>query len=63
MVGLALLLLMLRDRIGLWATTHLPTSHQQLAIVQLYARMVRTMERHGVNKPSAATASEFARAG
>jgi hypothetical protein len=60
-VGLALLLLMLRDRIGLWATTHLPTSHQQLAIVQLYARMVRTMERHGVNKPSAATASEFAR--
>jgi protein-glutamine gamma-glutamyltransferase len=60
-VGLALLLLMLRDRIGLWATTHLPTSHQQLAIVQLYARMVRTVERHGVNKPSAATASEFAR--
>jgi hypothetical protein len=60
-VGLALLLLMLRDRIGLWATTHLPTSHQQLAIVQLYARMVRTVEKHGVNKPPAATASEFAR--
>jgi len=59
-VGLALLLLMLRDRIGLWATTHLPTSHQQLAIVQLYARMVRTVGRHGVNKPPAATASEFA---
>ena len=60
-VGLALLLLMLRDRIGLWATTHLPTSHQQLAIVQLYARMVRTAEKHGVNKPPTATASEFAR--
>jgi hypothetical protein len=60
-VGLALLLLMLRDRIGLWATTHLPTSHQQLAIVQLYARMVRTVEKHGVNKPPTATASEFAR--
>jgi len=60
-VGLALLLLMLRDRIGLWATAHLPTSHQQLAIVQLYARMVRTVERYGVNKPPTATASEFAR--
>jgi len=60
-VGLAVLLLILRDRIGLWATTHLPTSHQQLAIVQLYARMVRTVEKHGVNKPPTATASEFAR--
>jgi hypothetical protein len=59
-VGLALLLLMLRDRIGLWATTHLPISHPQLAIVQLYARMVRTVERHGVSKPPSATASEFA---
>ena len=60
-VGLALLLLMLRDRIGLWATTHLPSSHPQLAIVQLYTRMVLTVERHGVSKPPAATASEFAR--
>jgi hypothetical protein len=60
-VGLALLLLMLRDRIGLWATTHLPTSRQHLAIVQLYARMVRTVEKHGVTKPPTATASEFAR--
>ena len=59
-VGFALLLLMLRDRIGLWATTHLPTSRQHLAIVQLYARMVRTVEKHGVSKPPAATASEFA---
>jgi protein-glutamine gamma-glutamyltransferase len=32
-----------------------------LAIVQLYARMVRTVERHGVSKPPSATASEFAR--
>src|SRR5205085_184784 len=60
-VGLALLLLMLRDRIGLWATTHLPTSHPQLAIVHLYSRMVRTVERRGLSKPPSATASEFAR--
>jgi protein-glutamine gamma-glutamyltransferase len=60
-VGLALLLLMLRDRIGLWATTHLPISHPQLAIVQLYSRMVRTVERRGVSKPPSATAGEFAR--
>ena len=60
-VGVALLLLMLRDRIALWATTHLSTSHPQLAIVQLYTRMLRTVERHGVSKPPAATASEFAR--
>jgi transglutaminase-like putative cysteine protease len=60
-VGLALLLLMLRDRIGLWATTHLRTAYPQLVIVQLYTRMLRTVERQGVRKPPAATASEFAR--
>ena len=60
-VGLALVLLMLRDRIGLWASTHLPTSHPQLAIVQLYTRMLRTVERHGVSKPSTATPNEFVR--
>ena len=60
-VGLALLLLMLRDRIGLWAATHLSTSHPQLAIVQLYTRMLRMVERHGVSKPPTATAREFAR--
>ena len=60
-VGLALFLLILRDRIALWAATHLSTSHPQLVIVQLYTRMLRTMERHGVSKPPAATASEFAR--
>jgi hypothetical protein len=60
-VGLALLLLMLRDRIGLWATAHIPTLHPQLAIVQLYTRMLRTVERHGVIKPPAATANEFVR--
>jgi protein-glutamine gamma-glutamyltransferase len=60
-VGLAVLLLTLRDRIGLWATTHLPTSHQQHAIVQLYARMIRTIEKRGVTKGRTATASEFAR--
>jgi hypothetical protein len=60
-VGLALLLLMLRDRIGLWASTHLTTSHPQLAIVQLYTRMLRTVERHGVSKPSTSTPNEFTR--
>lgn len=60
-VGLALLLLMLRDRIGLWATTHLPTAHPQFAILQLYARMLRTLERQGVSKLPASTAGEFAR--
>lgn len=61
-VGLSLVLLVLRDRIGLWAVTHLlPKSHPQLAIVQLYGRMLRIVERHGVSKPPAATASEFAR--
>lgn len=61
-VSLSLALLMLRDRIGLWAVTHLlPKSHPQLVIVQLYSRMLRIVERHGVSKPPAATASEFAR--
>ena len=60
-IGLALLLLMLRDRIGLWATAHIPTLHPQLAIVQLYTRMLRTVERQGVSKPPAATANEFVR--
>jgi hypothetical protein len=60
-VSLALVLLMLRDRIGLWVATHLPTSHPQLAIAQLYTRMVHTVEKHGVSKPSSATASEFAK--
>jgi hypothetical protein len=60
-VSLALLLLMLRDRITAWATMHLPTTHPQLAIVQLYTRMLRTVEKHGVSKPPAVTAGEFAR--
>lgn len=61
-VGLSLALLMLRDRIGLWAVTHfLPKSRPQVAIAQLYSRMLRIVERHGVSKPPAATASEFAR--
>lgn len=60
-VGLALLLLMLRDRIGLWATTHLPAAQPQRAIIHLYARMLRTLEKRGVRKSSAVTASEFAR--
>src|SRR5580765_966397 len=60
-VGLALLILVLRDRIGLWAATHVPITHPQLAIVQLYTRMLRMLDRHGLKKPPAATASEFAR--
>ena len=60
-IGLALLSLMLRDRIRLWTTAHVPISHPQLAIIQIYTRMLRTVERHGVSKPSASTASEFVR--
>jgi hypothetical protein len=59
-VGLAFLLLMLRDRLGLWATTHLPISVPQFAIVQLYTRMLRTMERRGMRKTPAATPREYA---
>ena len=60
-IGLALLLLVLRDRIGLWATMHLPIAPSQLAIIQLYARMLRTLEKKGMTKLPAATATEFAR--
>jgi transglutaminase-like putative cysteine protease len=61
-VGLSLVLLILRDRIGLWAVTHLlPKSHPQLSIVRLYSRMLRIVEKHGVRKPPAVTANEFAR--
>ena len=60
-VGLALLLLLLRDSIGIWATRHLPTSHPQFAIVQLYICMLRTVERHGVTKAPSTTGSELAR--
>ena len=60
-IGLALLLLLLRDKIKTWATTYLPTAPSQLAIIQLYHRMLRTLERQGVSKLPAATAGEFAR--
>lgn len=60
-VGLALLILMLRDRIGLWAATHVPITHPQLAIVQLYTRMLRLLDRHGMKKSPAATPSEFSK--
>ena len=60
-IGIAVLLLTLRDRIGLWATTHLPSAHPQLAILQLYARMLRVLERRGIRKAPAVTAGEFAR--
>lgn len=59
-VGLALLLLMVRDRIGLWATMHLPIAPSQGAILQLYTRMLRALERQGLRKPPSATAREFA---
>ncbi|HKO30062.1 MAG TPA: DUF3488 and transglutaminase-like domain-containing protein [Nitrospiraceae bacterium] len=60
-VGLALLILVLRDRIGLWAAKHVPITHPQLAIVQLYTRMLRMLERHGMKKSPASTASEFSK--
>jgi len=60
-ICLALLILILRDRIGLWATAHLPTSRPQLAIVQLYTRMLRTVEKQGLSKSPSTTPSEFVR--
>jgi hypothetical protein len=60
-VGLALLILVLRDRIGFWAATHASITHPQLAIVQLYTRMLRTLDRYGMKKPPAVTASEFSK--
>ncbi|HSF68605.1 MAG TPA: DUF3488 and transglutaminase-like domain-containing protein [Nitrospiraceae bacterium] len=59
-IGLALFILVLRDRIGLWAATYLSTSYPELTIVQLYTRVVRTVEKHGVRKHPSATAKEFA---
>lgn len=59
-VGLAIFLLMVRDRIGLWATLHLPIRPSQGAILQLYARMLRILEQQGLRKPPSATAREFA---
>ncbi|HEY6262672.1 MAG TPA: DUF3488 and transglutaminase-like domain-containing protein [Nitrospiraceae bacterium] len=60
-VGLALLILLLRDRISFWAATHSPISHPQLGIVQLYTRMLRMLEKQGMRKPPAATANEFSK--
>ncbi|MCX5722576.1 MAG: DUF3488 and transglutaminase-like domain-containing protein [Nitrospirae bacterium] len=59
-VGLAFFLLLLRDRIGLWATMHLPIAPSQGAILQLYTRMLRALEKQGLSKPPSATAREFA---
>lgn len=59
-VGLAVFLLLLRDRIGLWAATHLSPAPSQLAILQLYGRMLRALERQGLRRPPATTADEFA---
>lgn len=58
-ISLTFLLIRARHRLRLWATTHLPTSRRQLAIVQLYSRMVQTVSRRGVMKSPAATPSEF----
>jgi hypothetical protein len=60
-VGLALLILVLRDRIGLWVATHVSITHPQLAIVQLYTRMLRTLDRQGIKKLPAVTAGEFSK--
>lgn len=59
-VGLAIFLLMVRDRIGLWATLHFPIAPSQGAILQLYARMLRALEKQGLRKHPSATAREFA---
>ena len=59
-VGLAIVLLMVRDRIGLWATLHFPIAPSQGAMLQLYTRMLRTLDRQGLRKHPSATAREFA---
>ena len=58
-IGLIFLLMRARHRLGLWATTHLPISRRQLAIVRLYGRMVQTVSKHGVTKSPATTPHEF----
>lgn len=59
--GLAVILLMIRDRLALWATTHLPQSRRHLAIVHLYNRMLRILAKHGMNKSPTSTPHEFLR--
>ncbi len=58
-VVLSLLILLLRDRLALWATTHLPASRRPLAIVHLYHRMLVILERQGLVKPPSSTPREF----
>ncbi len=58
-IGIALAVLLVRDRIGLWMTTHLPASPRHPAIAQLYQRMLGILERQGVRKSPAATPREF----
>lgn len=59
--GMAFVVLLVRDRIGLWMATHLPSSRKHPAIVQLYQRMLRVLEGRGVRKPPSTTPREFVR--
>ncbi len=58
-LGTALVVLLVRDRIGLWMATCLPSSRKHPAIAQLYQRMLKVLEGQGVRKPPSATPREF----
>jgi len=60
-VALSILLLLIRDRIALWATTHLSASRKPTAIIHLYHRMLRMLARQGVAKSPSSTPQEFVR--
>lgn len=58
-LGMAFVVLLVRDRLGLWMATHLPSSRKHPAIAQLYRRMLGILERQGMHKPSSTTPGEF----
>jgi len=60
-LAISALLLLLRDRVVLWTTTRLVSSHKPAAVLHLYQRMLRMLARNGLNKPSSSTPREFAR--
>jgi hypothetical protein len=59
--GLAVLLLTIRDRLAIWATTHMPRSRRHPAVSHLYTSMLRVLAKHEMVKSPAATPREFAR--
>ncbi len=60
-LALSVLLLLLRDRVALWTTTHLVSSRKPAAVIHLYQRMLRMLARSGLTKPPSSTPREFVR--